>query len=115
MLGLKGELEVDNVGAFQLHHDVALVADHTLLSTLKQPLLLHQLQRVEYPSGFETSQEHPGEATSADALDDVEVRQLDGVSLLFLPDRLNLQQLVTEDTDGFASLEVVVLQHIPST
>lgn len=46
MFGLKRELQVDDVGAFEIDHDVALVADHTFLSAFEKSLLLHQLQRV---------------------------------------------------------------------
>lgn len=112
MLGLEGELQVDDVLAVQSCHDVAFVGDHTLLATLEQPFLLHQLQSVEGAIVLEAGQEDPAEASRPDALDDVEVAQLDVLVDLVLPDRLYLEQLALEDADGLASLEIVVLEDI---
>ena len=114
MFGLKCELQVDDVGAFEIDHDVALVADDALLSAFEKSLLLHQLQRVEHSRGFEPGEEHARETASADALDDLEVGEPDLVALLLLPDGLDFQQLVAEYADGLASLEVVVLQDVPA-
>jgi hypothetical protein len=114
MFGLKGELEIDDVGTPEVDHDIALIADDTLLSTFEKSLLLHQLQSVKHTSGFEPGKKHSREPTSAYALDNLKISELDLLILLLLPNRLDFEQLVFEYTDRLASLEIVVFQNVPT-
>lgn len=114
MLGLEGELQVDDVGAVEAHHDVAFVGDHTLFARLEQPLLLHQLQRVEHSCALEPREEDPAEASRPDAFDDLEIFEGQVLCLLLLEDGFDFEELSLEDFDGFASLEIVVLEGVAS-
>ncbi len=112
MFRLECELEVDNMLAFKTHHYISFVTHYAFLSRLKETILLHEFEGIEYSSGLEPGQEDSRESTSSDALDDFKVLQLDLVGPLLPPDGLDFEQFVLEDFDGLASLEIVVFQHV---
>jgi hypothetical protein len=47
MFGFEGELEIDDVWAFEPHHNITLIANHALLSSFKESFLLHKFEGVE--------------------------------------------------------------------
>ena len=98
----------------QPHHYISLVRHHTFLPTLEQPLLFHQFQGIKRTSTFESCQKNTTKTTSSNTLYYLEIPQLNILMILLPPNRLYLQQLPLEYSDRLASLEIVVLQYIPS-
>ena len=115
MFCLKCKLKVNYVRIIQPHHDVPLICDYAFLTTLQQSLFLHQFKGIESTSTFKSSKKYTTKSSSSDTLDNLEIFQLNIVMKLFSPNRFDLQQLSLEYFNGFASLEIVVFQYIPSS
>lgn len=54
MFGFEGKLKIDDIWAFKSHHNITLVADHTLLSSIKQSFLFHEFESVEDSISFKS-------------------------------------------------------------
>ena len=115
MFGFEGELQVYYVGALQSHHNVSLVCDYALLTTLKQALFLHQLEGIESPCIFEPCQKDTAETSCANAFDYFEVFELNVIGIFLFPDGLDLEQLSLEDSDGFVGLKIIVFEDVSSS
>ena len=114
MFCLKSELEVDDVRIIEVDHDVSFICDNALLPALEKSLFFHQLQCIKGTSGLEPGQKDPTEASSSNALDNLEIFELDIVVKLLSPDGFDFKQLPFKYFDGLASLEIVVLEDVPS-
>lgn len=47
--GLEGVVHSKDVGVVEVNHDIPLVCHNTLFSSLQQPVLLHNLERIVLP------------------------------------------------------------------
>lgn len=114
VLRLKSELKVYNIRTIQTHHNIALVRDDTLFSALKKSLFIHQLQGIKCPCAFKSGQKDAAESTGPDALDDIEILQVNLFDSLLPPNGLYLKELPLEYFNWFASLKVVVFKDVAS-
>ena len=114
MFCLKSKLKVDDVRIIEADHDVSFVGDNTLFPALEKSLFFHQLQCIKSTSGLEPGQKDPTETSSSNALDNLEILELDIIVKLLSPDGFDFKQLPLEYFDRLASLEIVVLEDISS-
>ena len=115
MFCLKSELKVNDVRIIEADHDISFVGDNTLFPALEKSLFFHQLQCIKGTSGLEPGQKDPAETSSSNALDNLEIIELNIFVKLLSPDGFDFKQLSLEYFDRLASLEIVVLEDVSSS
>lgn len=96
----------------ETNHDVSLVSYDTFLSCFEKSFLLHQFQGVKSSSGFKSSKKDSTKTSSSNALNNLEILELNVVMKLLPPNGLYLKKVAFEDFDGFTSLKIVVFEDI---
>jgi hypothetical protein len=91
MFGLEGILQIDNARAIEADHYVAFIGYNTLLSALEKPFLLHQFECIECSCTFQSNQKYSTEPSSTDALDDIEIFQLNAFVRFISPNRFDFK------------------------
>ena len=96
----------------QITHNLPLIGHHTLFATLKESLLFHEFEGIEFTSGQIPGEKNPGESPRANTLDDLKVWQLYGLLLRFPPNGFYLQNLPFKHFKRFCSLKVIVFKDV---